>query len=304
MVMLSSLPGKAALIKSVSNIFRAQGWTVTAVTHDARVDLDIVKGAVRLFVACIDNDIQLFRSSAKLVEQMQDDTSSLKRLANRSLVFVLNFNIPGITLEQLAHRGIAALHLNECSVLTALDRFNDTLPPDPDLRQTVILEAHSALCLAIAEQYRGAGDYACAMNWIQRVLAARTQVSLATRRQFELLCQSGMTEAATKVAINSLEDRPGDLYFLRALRDLAQLRGDSSDAEQWSDKVDKATRRSTELKAQNHSPSFEEIIMKVSPKSTSEAPGDKALAPPFTESRKVHVPRRIHRLFGLLPKKR
>ena len=300
MVMLSSLPGKAALVKLVRSVLSAEGWSVAALSHDERLDLDVAKGGLRFFVSCVDADVQLFHSSTKLIEQMTNDASSLRMLANRSLVFILNFNIIGVTLEQLSSRGLVVLHLDERDVLTTLDRFSGMLPSDPDVRQAVILQTHPKLCLAIADQYHQVGDYTSAIRWVRRVLASKFLISSATQKLFELLHQSGETEAAAEVATRALEDRPGDLHFLRIMRDLAQQRGDSTDTEQWLERIDKTAKRSKELAARDDSRalSFEDI-MKVCRKNDHEQYTDTAPMQPAITSRKAQAPHGIERLLRL-----
>ncbi len=225
-------PQRTRLLKLVKKRFEIHGWSLEnreTPTHD----LVVSRGKMRFLIKCRDETSILYNSNGTLIQRIEADSSFLLRQLRRVLITILDRNFLSISLEDLLDRKVLAVEANELELITSLANFSNSIPKDLDSRQTFLLQTDPDYAIFVSSQYRAAGDYDRAITWARHAIANNVGFSWAHMHLFALLRDTSAFDLADDLAKIILSFRPDDPEVLRAMRGLAQKKGDIAAATEW-----------------------------------------------------------------------
>ena len=215
--------------KKCGAVFGSGGWSSTAFC-DESIDWKIDKWYLHLLMTCGRSNMLDFISVTKIIGLMEGQVARCRVRKFPKTFFVLDFELGGNSLVALADRGLAVFYTHELELVASLAQLEHDMPDNLETRQLLLLRYCPWACLSVSERFLKSGDVASAFEWAKRAVPDDDQPNPRINRTvFDTFFNTQHYEDAETFACDRLEANQSDPEMLRALRKLAQRRGDRAE---------------------------------------------------------------------------
>lgn len=253
MVLLSSIPEKPILLKKIASHFLNLKWSVDTDTHQ-EVDFIVKKDKLRFRVACIPSKVRIFKSNNEIVSAQT--RLAYKNNQDRGLVTVVDFEFPGLPLEDLVKFDLSFVGIDELHLITDLDNLQREELPTLSRRQKLLLRANPSVCLEISEDFKRNQDMDGAIDWVRHALKGDKN-SLSIRLKLsELYVQAAQYNCAHEVLLDSVGIFPNNTRIVQELMKISSLMSNEEEEARWTVRLEKIA----SLKPTKPAVNFSDII--------------------------------------------